>query len=117
MLAYRLRHRITFQRPVNVRDPDTGLDATDWVTAEANGVPLVDVPAEVLTGPGREQVAAGSNQASTAARINLRWFPGLVQGWRILSDGRVFDIQGIETDITGRREWRLQCVDGLSDGL
>lgn len=116
MLSHRLRHRVTFQRQVNVRNPATGLDDTAWENATANGVVLVNVPAEVLTGAGRELIAAGAKQAETKARINLRWFPGLEQTWRILWDDRVFDIAGMATDITARREWRLQCVDGLSDG-
>lgn len=82
-----------------------------------SGTPLVNVPAEVLTGAGKEFVASGTKNADTTARINLRWFPGLQQDWRVLWDGRVYDIQSLETDVTGRREWRIRCVDGPSEGV
>lgn len=116
MLANRLRHRVHLQRPVHQQDPVTGLNSVSWVTATANGVAMDAVPAEVLLGPGRELMAAGAKQAEVSARINLRWFPGLSPDWRLLWDGRVFNILGYSSDVTGRREWRLQCVDGPSDG-
>lgn len=120
MLAHRLRHRITFQRPVNTKNPVTGEDTTTWQTAQDDDSNLLlDVPAEVLTGPGREFVQAGAKQAETSARINLRWFPvdrTELYAWRILWDGRVFDIGSAETDITARQEWRLKCTDGVNDG-
>lgn len=81
-----------------------------------DGVPLSAVPAEVLTGPGREQIAAGVKHSEVAARINLRWFPGLQSSWRVLWDGEVFAITGKSTDATARREWRLVCSSGLTDG-
>lgn len=117
MLAHRMRHRIEFQRPVRTQDPITGEIKTDWKTELFSGNSAV--PAEVLTGPGREFVAADSKQAEATARINCRWFPVdrlELYTWRILWDGRVFNITSAETDVTARREWRLRCVDGVSDG-
>ncbi|HCF1401864.1 TPA: head-tail adaptor protein, partial [Pseudomonas aeruginosa] len=32
MLAYRMRHRIQFQRQVQTQDPDTGEMVTTWET-------------------------------------------------------------------------------------
>lgn len=118
MLAHRLRHRITFQEQVNTQDPNTGAVTLSWENVWLDSsTELKDVPAEVLTGPGREWVGAGTINAETAARINLRWFPGLNTAWRILWDGQVYNIQSKETDVTGRQEWRLRCVDGPSEGL
>ena len=117
MLASRLRHRIEFQGLVEEQDSETGEVLLSWQTAYLDSDTLLsDVPAEVLTGPGREFRESGTKQAETTARINLRWFPGLSPEWRILWDGRVYNITSIETDITGRREWRLRCIDGVSDG-
>lgn len=116
-LAPRLRHRITFQEKVGVRDSEGVLTET-WVDATLDSeTELVDVPAEVLTGPGREFTAAAEVQADVAARITCRWFPGLLSSWRILWDGRVFNIGGEpDTDITGRREWRIKATAGVNDG-
>ncbi len=123
MLAHRLRHRITFQfngPPLrddnNVPIPGSG----GWQTVVlADGARLEDVPAEVLTGPGRESQGGAATQSETSARINLRWFPANerdMAAWRVIWDGRVYDIQSVETDATARREWRLRCVDGPSEG-
>lgn len=120
MLAYRLRHRIHFQRQDEVQDPKTGAVRIVWATAALPGGALLDsVPAEVLTGAGREFIESAAKQAETSARINLRWFPVdrlELATWRILWDGRVFDITSAEMDATARREWRLKCIDGLTDG-
>lgn len=123
MLAHRLRQRVTFQHnaPVqrdanNVAIPGSG----GWQTVVlADGVRLEDVPAEVLTGPGREFQGGAATQAETSARINLRWFPSSERDmatWRVVWDGRTYNITSVETDTTARREWRLRCVDGPSEG-
>ncbi|SFY16343.1 phage head closure protein [Azotobacter vinelandii] len=117
MLAYRMRHRIQFQRRVQTQDPNTGEIIVSWETVLFSG--RLDVPAEVLTGPGRELIAADAQQAETTARINCRWFPVdrlELYTWRILWDGRIFNITSAETDRTARQEWRLRCSDGLTDG-
>jgi SPP1 family predicted phage head-tail adaptor len=77
---------------------------------------LENVPAEVLTGPGREFNAADAKQAETTARINLRWFPGLLPDMRIRWEGQRYDILSIETDVTARKEYRLRCKQGANDG-
>lgn len=80
---------------------------------------MTAVPAEVLTGPGREFVASSAKQAEATARINLRWFPVdrlELCRWRVLWDGRIYNIVSAETDLTARREWRLRCEDGPSRG-
>lgn len=112
MLTHRLRHRIQIEVPTHVQD-STGELQTTWAVLPLYGA---DVPSEVLTGPGRELRASGTTLAETDARITMRWFPGLDQTMRILHDGKVYGITGIETDPTGRREWRLLCQEGLTDG-
>lgn len=116
-LTPRLRHRITFEEFVSERDSEGVLNES-WQTATSDdGDALLEVPAEVLTGPGREMVAGGAVQADVAARITLRWFPGLKSSWRILWDGRVFNIGGEpDTDATARREWRIKASAGVNDG-
>ena len=117
MLASRLRHRVAIQEAQQGQDPITGEITITWMDVTlADGTVLDAVPAEVLTGPGRELLAAGAKQAETTARINLRWFPGLEPTMRVLWDGRVYNITSLDTDITGRREWRLRCSGGLTNG-
>lgn len=123
MLAHRLRHRVTFQRKVApVRDENgyvvSGSGGWQTVTLPG-GTALASVPAEVLTGAGREFQGSATTQAEADARINVRWFPATLEelaAWRVLWDGRVFNITSAETDATARREWRLRVVDGPTEG-
>lgn len=119
MLAHRLRHRVTFQELVVEKDSD-GFRSEIWRNVWLDSdTELAGVPAEVLTGPGKEFVGSAAVQSDTAARINLRWFPigqAVLAKWRVLWDGRIYNIHTSDTDATGRREWRLRCVDGPSQG-
>lgn len=108
--SYKYRHRVAVQRPVDSQDDITGELTRSWRNVHTA------VPAEVLTGPGRELHAANTKLAETSARIKMRWFPGLLESMRILWDSKVFDIISIETDATARREYRLRVRDGMSDG-
>lgn len=119
MQAYRLRHSITFQQPVETRDPLTGGLLVDWQDAEVGGKKMVGYPAEVLTGEGRELLAADTIKAQIAARINVPWFSVGEQElatWRILWDGRIYNIESISTDKSARREWRFKCSGGVNNG-
>ena len=117
MEAQRYRHRVEFQEKVEDLDSE-GRYSHFWATAElGTSAKLLDkVPAEVLTGPGREFNAADAKQAETSARINCRWFPNLDPTWRIVWQGNYYDILSIETDATGRREYRLRVRQGVTDG-
>jgi head-tail adaptor len=88
-----------------------------WATAESDtGDALCNIPAKVMTGKGREFHQSSVIQSETTARINFRWFAGLDTSWRILWDGRVYNIESAELDLTARKEWRLMCTDGVNDG-
>jgi SPP1 family predicted phage head-tail adaptor len=116
MLTQRLRHRVTFEEQVEVTESSGEVIGHEWRVADVLGELLENVPAEVLTGPGREFEAADAKQSETTARINLRWFPGLLQSWRVLWEGKRYNISSIDTDVTARKEWRLRCEDGPTDG-
>ena len=121
MLAHRLRHRITFEAKLPETVNADGFRVSGgWDTVYLDSdTPLKDVPAEVLTGPGREFVAASAVQSELSARINLRWFDvdeTELYTWRILWDGRIYNIVSVETDLTARREWRLRVEQGTSEG-
>lgn len=119
MLSYRLRHVIRLQSPIETQDPVTGEINISWQNIELSpGKP--DIPAEVLTGPGRELVAASSKHSEADARINIRWFPisqHALYKCRAIWEEQVYSITSVETDITARQEWRLRCKAGVSNGL
>lgn len=59
---------------------------------------------------------SGAPQAAATLRVACRWFPGLLATDRIVWQSIAYDIAGIETDATGRREYRITCTGGLNDG-
>jgi SPP1 family predicted phage head-tail adaptor len=99
----RLRHRVELQRPVLTQDAITGEMIEAWETVSAS------VPAEVLTGPGREYREAGATQAEVALRLTMRPVPGISQTWRVIWSGFIFDIRSIEFDETAARTLRIEC--------
>lgn len=111
-MARTYRHRVALQQPVPVQDATTGEVFTFWSTVTDCG----SIPCEVLTGPGREFKASGTTQAETSLRVAFRWFDGLLPTWRLVWNGKTYNIGGIETDPTGRREYRLTCT-GLGEAL
>lgn len=110
MFTQRLRHRITIQQQFQSQDSNTGDVETTWEDFYS------DVPAEVLTGPGRESVVDATKTAEVEARINFRWLPDLDESMRVVWDGIYFDISSIDYDRTARREVRMKCKSGLTDG-
>lgn len=110
MLSQRLRHRVDIEQQVPEFTSYGEEVGHVWEVFEAS------VPAEVLTGPGREFNAADAKQAETTARVTVRWFPGLLPSMRIIWEGQAFDILSIETDVTARKECRLRLKQGVNDG-
>jgi head-tail adaptor len=114
MQSHRLRHRIAFQTADEVQDSEGEIVKT-YNTLSVDGVDYDSVPAEVLTGQGRNKVASGAEQNEYDCRINVRWFnitfPDLLE-CRIAWEGRFYEIVSAEMDITARREWRLSCKSG-----
>lgn len=115
MFTQRLRHRVAFQSPTVTQDQYGG-ESISWANAIVGGVPLSSVPAECLTGAGREAIQSNSKYAEDDLRVNCRWFPGLDYTWRIVWEGKNYDITSIETDVSGRKEYRIRCKAGLTDG-
>jgi head-tail adaptor len=74
------------------------------------------VPAFCYRKQGREFDAANAKQAETPLEVKFGWRPGLLPTMRIVWQGQPFDILSIETDITDRREYRLRCREGVTDG-
>lgn len=111
------RHRVAIQEQVETQDSETGDIEFTWQNVELDSDTELDaVPAEVLTGPGREFQSADAKQGEIAARVNLPWFPGLTQKMRLVWEGQNFDIVSIELDSTARREYRLKVAAGVNDG-
>lgn len=103
-LTGRLRHRVDVYRS------SVSLDS-DGNTVEGWAVVYRAIAAEVLTGPGREGVAAATVIGETDMRATLRYFPGLEYADRIVYAGRGYSIVELLTDRTGSREYRLRLKE------
>lgn len=121
-LSARLRHRIAIERRTESMDSEGNVTEV-WAPLEiesssssTSSFALSSIPAEVLTGPGREGIAAAKVISETDARITLRWFPGLDYADRIVWDGNNYGIVEITTDATGRKEYRLRVVRSERNG-
>lgn len=112
-LGPRLRHRVAVQASTTYRDTN-GDRVQEW--ADVAG--LENVPAEVLTGAGREAQAAGQDQTIVAARVTVRWQSALAapRGMRIVHGSAIYHIETFYTDATGRRWLTLVCSEGARDG-
>ena len=111
-----LRHRVEFQRPVRAKDSE-GRTAETWETAKTSDLrSLKCVPARVVRKFGGESASDGSTYSSTSAEFMVRWFSGLSQVWRILADGRVYNIESFKTDNTGRRHYQIIASEGKNNG-
>lgn len=101
MLAGRLDRRATLQRPVETRG------------AAGDSLIAYETVAEVWAGKrdvrGRELIAAGGTLAEAETFITIRWRADLRPAWRVLLDGRAWDIQHAAE--IGRREGlELRCI-------
>ena len=111
------RQRIAFESATQAQNATSGAITLSWAAVQLNSNDsLASVPAECLTGPAREQRASGTTEVPTSLRVTCRWFPGLDSAWRIVWLGKAYDIKSIETDETGRREYRIDCSGGTGDG-
>ena len=108
-MAPRLRHRVSFEAPVIVRDSN-GHRRQEWMPITA----LQNVAAEVLTGPGKESLPAAQPLTTVAARITLRYQSALAAcyGMRIDHAGTTYHVESYYFDVTGRRWVTLVCSTG-----
>ncbi len=103
------RHRIDLQVNNKTRTANGGFK-DKWEDF------AIGVPAECLTGGGREPDAANSKRSEADLRVNFRWFEGVNSQLRLVWNGVIYDITSIDLDATARRECRLTCKTGLNQG-
>ncbi|MCJ0972683.1 phage head closure protein [Pseudomonas sp. PS1] len=110
-ISYRLRHRITLERPGLNQDPVSGEMIPGWqVFAES-------VPASIEPLSARDFIAAQANQSEITARIVIRYRPGILPTMRILHRGKVYAIHGALPDADSGLEYiTLPVSEGVSDG-
>jgi SPP1 family predicted phage head-tail adaptor len=110
MRAGKLRNHVTIQRAEYLQDPVTGEVTPSWVE-----VGKVWAAIEPLS--AREFIAAAASQSEVAARVVVRYRPGITSAMRILHRGKVYNIQGVLADRDSGLDYlTLPCSEGVSDG-
>ncbi|MEX6663692.1 phage head closure protein [Pseudomonas sp. W2-17] len=110
MRAGKLRHHVMLQRAEYSQDPVTGEVTPSWVE-----VGKVWAAIEPLS--AREFIAAAAGQSEVAARIVIRYRPGITSTMRVLYRGKVYNIQGVLADMDSGLDYlTLPCSEGVSDG-
>lgn len=113
MRAGELRHRIIVQKRATTQDSFGG-QSTDWAE-------ILKAWAHIAPLTGRELMAAQAVQSETTHAITLRFNalfarPADVTKYRILWNGRNFDISGSINEDERNRQVVLAAKEGLSDG-
>ena len=109
--AGRLRHRVTFQDPIEAQDTSTGaVEVIDWEDT------FPDVPAEIEWSSGRESIVSAQPQSVISGTIRVRWRPGMHAKQRIVwttsAGTRLFNIAGVlPDDVSGRSFLEIPVVE------
>jgi SPP1 family predicted phage head-tail adaptor len=112
MRAGTLRHRITFQTPSLVQDPETGEMLPGWEPVWEK------VPASVEPLSARDLIAAQAVQSEASGRMVIRYRAGVLPTMRILHRGDVYSIQGppMPDPVSGLEYLTILVSKGLNDG-
>lgn len=113
----RLRHRIRLERLVDatdtsgdvVQNPETGEVPQSWQL-------VAEVWAAIEPVSAREFIASQAKQAEVVARVVIE-FREIDPAWRIVHNGKVYNITGILPDKDSGRDYITMPVSaGLTDG-
>lgn len=105
-----LRHRVTLQKRVYTRDPDTGEKLLGWED-------VAKVYASISDSSAKELMVAQAAQSEVTGRIVIRYRSGVDASMRILYRNQVFNIQGVQHDLVSGIEYlTLPYSRGTNDG-
>lgn len=112
MRAGALRHRITFQVPGLVQDPETGEMLPGWETVWEK------VPASVASLSARDLIAAQAGQSEASGRMVIRYRVGVLPVMRILHRGDIYNIQGppMPDPVSGLEYLTILVGKGVNNG-
>lgn len=104
--ARELNRPVRIERPVEV-DNGAGGKTVTWVKVH-------DLWAKMRPGRGRETMVGGVLTAYTAEVITVRWFPGISEKWRVVFEGRTFNIRDIADIDEMHQFYELACEEGVA---
>lgn len=108
LAAGKLRHIIKIQRPVVVQSSDGSVSETweDVYKLYASIEPL----------SAKEYLAAATTEHKVTCRIVIRYKAGLTSNMRVLHGSKVYNIEGLQTDVDSGIEYiTMPCSTGVLD--
>ena len=109
MRAGRLRHTISIQERVAVRDAFAGV-SDQWTDVFTN------MPASIEPLAGRELYSAQQHHSDVTVRIRVRHRDGILAAHRVLHRGQVYYVLYVVHVDLGNRELHLMCSIGVNEG-
>lgn len=111
MKAGLLRHRVRIDQFETTVDSD-GERTEAWQDAFDRLI-----PAEIAPLSGRELIAAAATQSKVAARIRIRYRPGVAPSMRVVHRETAYGIEAVVPDrISGVEYLTLFCTAGVAEG-
>lgn len=113
MLAQRLRHRVSLERPIVTADETSGAKSEAWEPV------LLDQPAEKYALSGSEFIAAATTQMGITTRWTLRYHPDAAAmngSWRIVHNGVPYNIVALLPDFKESQWFTIMTGSGVNDG-
>jgi len=107
-----MSERITFQARAGGEDA-LGQPSGAWADVLIN--PGVWASCAFVT--GRDVAVAGQYQATLDAKFIVRYRSDIKPHWRVVWNGKPFEILGDPAPVNGRRDFlELHCTSGVRDG-
>ncbi len=104
MLAGLLRHHVELQsKGTETRDP-TGASVPGWATQAKRWTNIKPLR-------GTEKYEAQQVEGKTAFKMQMRFYSGIDQTWRIKYGDRIFNIESIVNIAERRWGLELECVE------
>lgn len=111
MKAGALRHRVRIDQIITTLDSD-GERVESWEDAFG-----ILIPAEIAPLSGREMIAAAATQSKVAARIMIRYRPGVAPSMRVVHRETSYGIEAVIPDrVSGVDYLTLLCAAGVAEG-
>ena len=105
-----LKHKLVFQRPAKVQDPESGEMIPDWEDAFKAwcGIEYLSV---------REFITSNTEKVQISARLKTRFREDITPDMRALYRGKIFNIHGVLPDNMSARNYITMPVsEGANDG-
>jgi len=109
MRAGRLRHRVTLQSKGYAAN-EYGERVVSWVSRK-----VVWAAIEPLS--GKEYFSQQQIQAEARVRIVMRYYSSIDESWRILNDGKYYEVVDVINHDERDRMMTVYCRQGVSDDV